>query len=85
MISKVFTVYDSKAEIYMPTFLFGNRGEAIRAFADTVNDVTTQLGKHPEDFTLFEVGEYDNSTGKYSQKDAHKSLGCAVEFLKESK
>lgn len=83
MVSKVYTVYDSKVEAYMQPFLMQTKGQAIRAFSDSVNDESTQFFKHPEDFTLFEIGEYDDASGVYKMHDARISLGVAIEFRKQ--
>lgn len=80
MKSKVYTVYDSKVESYMNPFLMQTKGQAIRAFADSVNDEKTQFYKHPEDFTLFEIGEYDDASGVYSMHESKVSCGTALEF-----
>jgi len=84
MITKIFTVYDSKAEAYLQPFFMPNRGQAIRAFQDTVNDPKTQFHKHPSDFSLFEIGTYDDLSGAITMHDAKVNLGTAVEFLKTS-
>lgn len=85
MKSKVYTVYDSKIEAYMSPFLMQTKGQAIRAFSDTVNDPDSKNGfhQHPEDFTLFEIGEYDDQTGVYTMHEAKISLGTATEFKKQ--
>lgn len=77
---KVYTVYDSKVGAYLQPFFMQSRGQAIRAFSDSVNDTSTQFYKHAEDFTLFEIGEYDDEKGAFSQEGAHVSLGVAQEF-----
>lgn len=82
MKSKVYVVYDSKVEAYMSPFLMVSKGQAIRAFSDSISDAGTQFAKHPEDFTLFEIAVYDDSNGVYTMHDAKIPLGCAVEFRK---
>lgn len=82
MISKIYAIYDSKLEAYMQPFFMQSKGQAVRAFTDTVNDDKTQFWKHPEDFTLFELGEYDDSTGKVSSYTTNISLGVALEYKK---
>lgn len=82
MIQKIYTVYDSKLEAYMQPFFMQSKGQAVRAFTDSVNDQTTQFNKHPEDFTLFELGEYDDSTGKFTNLHTPNSLGVALEYKK---
>lgn len=83
MIQKMFTVYDSKLEAYLQPFFMASKGQAIRAFTDSVNDTTTQFNKHPEDFTLFEIGEYDDSKGQVSNLITPNSLGVALEYKKQ--
>nr|WAE43907.1 MAG: nonstructural protein [Microviridae sp.] len=81
MIHKIFAVYDSKVEAYLPPFFMAARGQAIRAFVDSATDSSTQLGKHPTDFTLFELGEYDDSNARFTIHLTPISLGIASELL----
>ena len=64
------TVYDSKAAYHMPPFFVKTKNEAIRAFKDAVSDSRSPFHSHPEDFTLFLVGEFDDSTGTITNYDA---------------
>lgn len=82
MIQKVFTVYDSKMEAYMQPFFQISKGQALRTFTDLVNDPNTQFHKHPEDFTLFQLAEYDDATGKFQNEITPNSLGLALEYKK---
>lgn len=82
MILKIFTVYDSKVEAYAQPFLMQSKGAALRAFSDTANDKSTQYNKHPGDFTLFEIGEYDDSNAKLKNYEVKVNLGQANEFIK---
>lgn len=82
MISKVYTCYDSKSELYLNPFLTRSKGEAIRSFQDIANDLTSQIGKHPADFTLFEIGEYDDTEGEYTMHQSKVNCGNALEFQK---
>lgn len=79
---KTFVIHDSKVEAYMNPFLMRSKGEAIRAITDEVNGENTQLSKHPEDFTLFEIGEYDQIEGRYTMHDSKISLGNCIEMVK---
>lgn len=82
MKSKVYTVYDSKTEAYLKPFFMRTKGEAIRAFQDTVNDESSQFWKHPEDYTLFEIGEYDELSARMMPNEALIPLGTALEHKK---
>lgn len=79
---KVFSIYDSKAEAFMRPFFMRNAGEAVRAFETTVRDENTQFFQFPGDFTLFEVGEWDEDKGVFKNLDAKVNLGVAVQFSK---
>ncbi len=84
MIHQMFTVFDSKAEAYLPPFYMQTRGAAIRAFQDTVNDPNHAFNKHPADYTLFIIGEFDDSTAAFNIHDVRKSCGNALEFKIEA-
>jgi len=76
----LFTVYDAKAEIYTPPFFVPTVGIATRAFKDCINSKDHQFGKHPADYSLFQLGEFDDNTATISG-DFVKSLGNGVEYL----
>lgn len=64
MLMQVFTVFDRKAKIYMPPFCFRTRSEAVRAFSESCRDSGHMFCKHPEDFALYSIGDYDDQTGE---------------------
>ena len=80
----MFTVYDSKAEAYLQPWGNKTKGQAIRMFTDTVRDEKSNFNKHPEDYTLFEIGEYDESTAELLAHEAKISLGSAIEMLQDN-
>ena len=80
--AKVFTVYDSKAEMYLAPFTVAARGQAVREFESACNDPKTMMCKHPSDFTLFEIGEFDDLKGTLKPYEAKVSIGTAIEFKK---
>lgn len=81
MITNLFTIYDQKAEAYNAPFAFGAVGQALRAFADLVNDKNSNLNKHPADYNLFQIGTYDDATASVQPLTVNINLGCAIEFL----
>jgi hypothetical protein len=82
MIVKIFTVYDSKIESYLQPFFMMSKGAAVRALTDSVSDATHQFAKYPEDFTLFELGSFDDADATFTMHPTPISLGVAVEFMK---
>lgn len=83
MIQKIYLIYDAKAEAYFPPFFLHNEGLAIRTFSQCVNSGSHPIGKNPEDFTLFEVGDFDDNKGTFKIYDAARSLGLALEYVKK--
>lgn len=62
---KVFTVFDQKAGSYLIPMFQVSRGVACRLFIAAVRDREHEFGRFPEDFTLFELGEYDEATAEF--------------------
>lgn len=81
MILKVFSVYDSKAEAYLPPFFMNNSGAARRIFGDCANDPDHMFGKHPEDYTLFEIAEFDDASAVVTPAKTPVSLGLGLEYI----
>ena len=49
MTHKLFSIWDDKAEAYMPPIAFVTRGQAVRWFTDLMHDQNEMVAKHPED------------------------------------
>ena len=81
MILHMFTVYDSKAEAFLQPFFSQSRGTAIRSFSEAANDEKHQFHRHAGDFTLFELGEFDQLTADVKQLQAPVKLGTALEYI----
>lgn len=67
MVIKLFSVFDSKVSGFGNPFPDQIEASAIRNFSDAVNDTSNpnnMWAKHPEDFSLFQVGEFDTLTGE---------------------
>lgn len=80
MIYEVFSIHDSKAEAFLPPFILPNEAMAKRVFAQCVNSDSHQFGASPPDYTLFRLGQFDDSTGQFLLERSKHSLGNGVEF-----
>lgn len=80
----MYAVYDSKAELYLQPHFFRARGEAVRAWQTTANNPETNICKYPEDYAMYEIGEYDEDSGTITPYDAKHNIGVAIEFKKSS-
>lgn len=58
------SVRDKKAEAFHPPYAVPTKGIAIRAFGDALLKGGSDLSAHPEDFDLFQVGEFDQISGR---------------------
>lgn len=77
---KMVSVYDSAVGAYLPPQFLRSKGEAIRAFINAIGDPKSQFFQHPADYTLFELGEFDDQTGRFEIFAAPIPYGTALEF-----
>lgn len=82
MLVKIYSLYDCKAEAYLAPQYFPTKGIAIRAFTELSNDEGSNVCKHAEDYTLFEVGTFDDSCCAFDLYATPISVGKAIEFKK---
>lgn len=80
---KVFSIFDSKLGSYGAPYFALATGGAIRQFMDVVNDNQSLISRYPADFTLFEVGKWDDKEGRFENLEVKENLGNAVQFKKE--
>jgi hypothetical protein len=79
----IYAVYDSAAKAYgRPIFLQAD-GLVMRAFKDMVNDPRkeTDISKHPEQFTLFKIAEYDDQHGVIVPLETLKLMASGHEMV----
>jgi len=70
-IVNMYVIYDSKAELYNRPMGFLNHAIALRAATELRDDLTTEVGRHPQDFTMFHIGTYDDSTATFTPLKAN--------------
>lgn len=73
-------LFDTKAKAFMVPQFYANTQLAVRAVKNAVNDpVAGFLYRNPEDFILFEVGTWDDTTGLVEVKAVPENHGmCAA-------
>ena len=64
---EIVAMYDSAAQMFGRPFFVQSTGMAVRSFGDEIkrNDPQNDLFKHPEDFTLYHLGSFDDSMGVF--------------------
>lgn len=79
---KVFSIRDSKTEIFNKPFYSITAGEAERSFQTLVNDPQSAVFNYPEDYDLYLLGDYDDVTGKLSALQTPQHVIKAVQVKK---
>ena len=78
------TVKDRAADAYGRPMFVPSAGVAIRSFSDEINrnNADNQLFNHPDDFDLYELGEFDDNSGLFALHEQPKllSLGKQVKL-----
>jgi len=67
VIKVVCAVRDSASGLFGQPFFVPSTAVAVRGFSDAIakSEDNSDLVKHPEDFALFELGSFDDETGKF--------------------
>lgn len=67
MIHILVSIYDKAADAYSKPAAMPAKGVAIRAFSDEINraDPNNALYNHPDDYELYVLGEWEDSTGEF--------------------
>lgn len=60
---KVVSVYDSAVQAFMRPIFVAAVGAAVRSFTDEMNRPESEMHRHPQDYVLYELGEFDDSDG----------------------
>lgn len=60
----LYSVRDIKAQTFLQPTPIVNNDVAIRSFGFAINDVNTDYGKHPNDYDLFLVANFETETGQ---------------------
>lgn len=74
MKTKITAVYDQKSKLFMFAAFTRTSADATRAFTQAVNDKDTMLSRNPEDFQLYELGSFDDETGKVESLDRPEKI-----------
>lgn len=78
----MFSIYDEKARSHLPPFVLPEEGMAIRTFSDCINSIDHQFSKHPSDYTLIKIANYDDESGEVTQD--RRTIGNGIEFKNQT-
>ena len=77
------SIRDSKADAWLTPMHFQSSAHALRAFGDIVNDATSDFAKHPEDYTIYKIGEFNDETGQIKSQ-VPDPIALAANLVTES-
>ena len=60
----IYSIFDKKSDVYSNPMFFKKDGEATRTFSDITNDPKTTLYNHPEDYSLYMIGYFNDNSGE---------------------
>ncbi len=70
----IYTIYDVASGVYMRPFFSQADGQAKRSFKDIATDANHEIGKHPEDYTLYRFGIFDDNEGTIESRPLRKLM-----------
>lgn len=83
-ILKVVAVQDARSGFFMRPSFGNHLGSILRDWESVVNDPQSQMNKYPEDFALYELGEYDDISGNFKCEATPRLLSTARQVQKTS-
>lgn len=78
---KTFSVYDQAAKAYLQPFFASSAGLALRMFAEAANTPDHNFNRYAADYTLFELGEFDQQDCKFTLHSVPENLGSALHHI----
>lgn len=84
MMLKVFAPYDSKISTWLQPMFFQHTGQAERTWKELCSNADSFLAKHPQDFTLYQIGEFDDDTAALSSITPVQVMSAAQAMLDSS-
>lgn len=81
MILEMFAIHDRMAGFYAPPFFMPAVGLARRAMLELASDPSTNIGRHPGDFSLYHLGTFNDQTGVVEMNQSATFLCGALELL----
>ena len=76
----MYAILDQKSELYCQPLLLNTEMQALRAFTNMANDTKTDIGRNPEDYSLWWIGDYEDTTAAIIPAPAKKCIGFAIDL-----
>ncbi len=79
-----YSIYDTASGLYSRPFFCQSDGEARRLFVDLVQDADHPIGKHPEDYSLFRTGQFDDTNAVFRNEE-NECLQTGLEAVAQTR
>jgi hypothetical protein len=91
MIVNMYGIFDVAAKAYGKPIMLQTDGLVMRLFKDVCQPgQDSDISKHPEQFKLFKLGQYDDQTGMFTSDEGpqfmangHEMIGVFEEVMEE--
>lgn len=70
----VISIYDKKSGAYDKPVFTRYLSDVIREWDIIIKDQNTKFGKNPEDFSLVQIGQFDDDNGTFENEVPHKQI-----------
>ncbi len=81
----IFAIFDYCADVFCTPFVMDSANLAMRSFSDYCCIPDTSISKHPEDYALFQLGEYNKKTGRLISFENPRLLSRASSVIFDMK
>lgn len=78
----VYSIFDRKALVYHQPYFALNHAVAVRTLSDAVADPNSMFGRHPNDYVLYCIGQYDDSKGSMESSSPLEHVIDAIALVK---
>lgn len=76
----VYTIFDTASGAYMRPFFMHSDGQALRSFKDISLDADHAIGQHPEDYSLWRIGTFNDNNAQITP-ETKECLATALELV----
>lgn len=66
---KLYTIFDKKMELHQEIIVSQNVSTVTRTIGEAANDPKSILCRHSTDYSLWEIGEYNQETGTIEARE----------------
>jgi len=84
MKTQLYAIFDTASGVYSKPLFARADGEVTREFQTLCTDAEHPYGQHPEDYSLYRLGIFDDQTGKLTNEE-NECLATGLELVSLSR